>query len=246
MIDNFDQLVARCERARQRRIIRLSFMIVGTILFVIAGVSGYQMWFTSQTSSTPAKMASIIPETTIPPPSVPAADQQLKQTSASDTVQKAVVTTPLTQTKKEQTVTPAPSVPVAAVKPESIVPTAPAVVQSVPTSVPTAKNDRLFEVNTQKADTPLEAYQNSPKYETALEVARDYYAKKDYANAATWAKKANQLNREAEDAWLLYAKSYYAQGKKTEAIGVLELYLNYKDSKAASELLRTWKLNNPN
>ena len=67
------------------------------------------------------------------------------------------------------------------------------------------------------------------------------YAKNRFSDAAVWAKKANQLNREAEEAWLLSAKAYYAQGRKKEAIGVLELYLNYKESRAATELLRTWK-----
>jgi len=56
-----------------------------------------------------------------------------------------------------------------------------------------------------------------------------------------WAKKANQINREGEEAWLLYAKSYYAQGQKSEAMGVLELYMNYKDSKNATQLYNTWK-----
>lgn len=242
MIDNFDQLVARCERARQRRIIRLSFMIVGTILFVIAGVSGYQMWFTSQTAQAPVEQTTAIavqPSPT-PPVVVPVKSIQPKKAEAP-TVQKTAVKNTPADTKPEQK--PAPSVsPTTTTKPELTAPSVP----EAAVSVPAVKNNRLFEVNTQKADTPLEAYQNSPKYETSLEVARDYYAKKDYANAATWAKKANQMNREAEDAWLLYAKSYYAQGKKTEAIGVLELYLNYKDSKAASELLRTWKLNSTN
>ena len=114
--------------------------------------------------------------------------------------------------------------------------------QPVPEIVSKPKNESLFEVDnaSQPAD-PMRAYTANPKYETALAVARDFYAKGDYSDAAIWAKKANQLNREAEEAWLLYARSYYALGRKNEAIGVLELYLNYKDSKAAKELLRSWK-----
>ena len=110
----------------------------------------------------------------------------------------------------------------------------------------TYSGNHLFSVQTSTTSTTADfitAYRSAPKYETALIIARDFYTQENYVDAAIWAKKANQLNREAEEAWLLYAKSYYAQGRKGEAINILELYLNYKDSKAASELVRTWKLN---
>lgn len=243
MIDNFDQLVMRCERARQRRIIRISFMIVGTILFTVAGVSGYQMWLGSKTVATSAETVPVVSE---------------KSTSAAVMSVKKSLDTPkisvsLTDKKAEKTDTPSknktePTMPLSAPSsPSTVTVIKPDIAAATASSIaPATKNNRLFEVNTQSADTPLETYQNNPKYETALAVARDYYTKQNFVDAATWAKKANQMNREAEEAWLLYAKSYYAQGRKTEAIGVLELYLNYKDSKAASELLRTWKLNSTN
>jgi hypothetical protein len=208
------------------------------------------MWLTSQTSPAATEIVPIVPEKTSTAPSVPVAANQLNQTPVAVTAPIAAATIPSAETKKVSTVAPISSKPTtrSVIKPDMTVPSSPAATIAVPSpsTVPAVKNDRLFEVNTQKADTPLEAYQNNPKYETALDVARDYYAKKNFTDAAIWAKKANQMNREAEEAWLLYAKSYYAQGKKTEAIGVLELYLNYKDSKAASELLRTWKLNSTN
>lgn len=241
MIDNFDQLVMRCEKARQRRILRLSFMIVGTLLFVIAGIAGFQMWRNS-TSTSPSLDKT--PKTAVQAP-VPAASEINRTSIPSSTPPVAVSnTTPVK-------VSPAPSAITSIVKSAApVTETPPSSVEKAPvittTTIPAAKNNRLFEVNTQNTSTPIETYQSNPKYETALSAARDFYAKENYVEAATWAKKANQLNREAEEAWLLYAKSYYAQGRKSEAIGVLELYLNYKDSKAASELLRTWKLNSSN
>jgi len=87
----------------------------------------------------------------------------------------------------------------------------------------------------------INLYNTNPKYETALAVARSFYTKENFVNAASWAKKANQINREGEEAWLLYAKSTYAQGHTADAIAILELYLNYKDSKAATELIKTWR-----
>ena len=241
MIDNFDQLVARCEGARQRHILRLSLRIAGTILFVIAAISGYQMWLTSQAEQVPAKQAAAVAVQASPIPTVTAKSPKATKATIPDTVNKTESKNTQEKTKPAQTNVAVRST-AATIKPELTVPALP----EAAVAVPAVKNNHLFEVNTQKADTPLEAYQNSQKYETALAVARDYYAKQNFTDAATWAKKANQLNREAEDAWLLYAKSYYAQGKKAEAMGVLELYLNYKDSKAASELLRTWKSNSTN
>lgn len=87
----------------------------------------------------------------------------------------------------------------------------------------------------------IRIYNANPKYETALAVARSFYTKENFVNAASWAKKANQIDREGEEAWLLYAKSTYAQGHTSDAIAILELYLNYKDSKAATELIKTWR-----
>jgi hypothetical protein len=243
MIDNFDQLVLRCERARQRRILRLAFMIVGTILFVVSGVAGYQMWLESKSAVSPIESTAVVSEKITPIPSVSVKKSpDAPKTSVPTADKKTAKTDTPSKNKTEPTTSQsAPSTPstVAPIKPDTATATA-------SSTAPTTKSNRLFEVNTQSADTPLEAYQNNPKYETALAVARDYYTKQNFADAAIWAKKANQMNREAEDAWLLYAKSYYAQGRKSEAIGVLELYLNYKDSKAASELLRTWKLNSTN
>ncbi len=93
---------------------------------------------------------------------------------------------------------------------------------------------------------PLATFKQNPTYELAITIARDFYGKNNFVDAAIWAKKANQLNREQEEAWLLYAQSYWGQGRKKEAVEVLELYMNYKDSKAASELYRTWKSSNSN
>lgn len=230
MIDNFDQLVARCTASRRRRMIRLSFMIVGTLLFVIAGIAGYQMWVDAHTAPQP-----VVKKTSLTAPKEMNATAPLPQEINQTQISQANL--PVSVPTKAAVKAPAAAVP-AAVAPVITPPAAPAAVAP--------KNNRLFEVNTQPYENPVDAYRSNPKYETALAAARDFYAQENFVDAAIWAKKANQLNREAEEAWLLYAKSYYAQGRKNEAIGILELYLNYKDSKAASELIRTWKLTNTN
>ncbi|MFY9142791.1 tetratricopeptide repeat protein [Sulfuricurvum sp.] len=249
MIDNFEHLVARCEAMRRRRMIRLSLMIVGTLLFIIAGISGYTMWLDTRNPSVPAvkkTQASSMVEanTTL---SEPLAVHETNQTALLNStpiitpaaVQATAPTVVSAPIKTSVATAPAPTARPAEIKPEVILPIA-------DTAAPGPKSSRLFEVNTQSYTNPVDAYKSNPKYETALAAARDFYAKENFVEAANWAKKANQLNREDEEAWLLYAKSYYAQGRKNEAIGILELYLNYKDSKAASELIRTWKLTRAN
>ncbi len=78
-------------------------------------------------------------------------------------------------------------------------------------------------------------------YDLAIKIARAYYAKKSYKEALQWAKKANKLDRDKEEAWILYAKSLYALGKKEQAKNILRLYLEYRNSDKAQKLLREWR-----
>ncbi|MDD4854640.1 MAG: CDC27 family protein [Sulfuricurvum sp.] len=229
MIDNFDLLVQRCSARYRARMIRLAFFIVGTILLVLASISGYILW---SSSTPPPVVQKPTPKPQKPIVTAPVQAAELN-TSAVPLPNKPITATVLTPLAP-QPLTPQPVVPLKSTP-------IPAQVQN---EVIKPQNSHLFEVNTPSKITvldPSSTFNNSPKYETALTIARDFYTKNEFSDAAVWAKKANQMNREGEEAWLLYAKSYYAQGRKNEAIGVLELYMNYKDSKAASELLRTWK-----
>jgi hypothetical protein len=229
MIDNFERLVERCRARRRRRMIRTSLMGVGSVLLAITAVGGWMQW--QQTHDTPPS----VPHGNVPalaaapspaPVAVPAAPQPAALPQNATPPPVAVAKTPAAPllAKTAPVLAPAASTPpVAAPEPAK------------------ERSETLFDVRSSQKSTPLEAYEASPRYETALAVARDYYAKNDFAGAVTWSKKANQLNREGEEAWLLSARAYHAQGRKSEAIGVLELYLNYKESKAAIEQLRTWK-----
>lgn len=261
MIDNFEQLVQRCTAKRRRRMIRLSLTVAGSIVLSIAALSGYMLWLNPH-QVTLQKIAAATAENnlsshteenlSIVPVLNPAAPSEVNATALAhpQTVFPPVQTATQTKAVVNNTPLPAAAVPVAAAPlpqqtPKPVIPVSTA---PLPATVPAAtaavtpKNGRILEVNTPSNLSPTETYQKDPTYETALAAARSFYAQQNYTDAATWAKKANQLNREGEEAWLLYAKSYYAQGRKKEAIELLELFLNYKDSKAASELLRTWKL----
>lgn len=241
MIDNFDVLVERCTARRRRHMIRRSLIIAAAVLFAVASIAAYMTWFASPTLPEVTQKPVLKRQQPEPltPLSAPVTESNM---SAKPLPQKPIilaVSMPAAQPIPIKKSVPAPvnNAKIVAEKPVLI-----------PTPIPSSsRNSRLFDVNTEpKALDPLSAFNNSPKYETALAIARDFYGKNNFSDAAIWAKKANQMNREGEEAWMLYAKSYYAQGRKDEAINVLELYMNYKDSKAASELLRTWKQTSAN
>ncbi len=84
-------------------------------------------------------------------------------------------------------------------------------------------------------------YKKEKKYSLALKIAQTYYDEKDYSQSLLWAKKANLLNRDADGAWILYAKSEYAVGNKERAIKILNLYITNADSNEAKALLITWR-----
>lgn len=84
-----------------------------------------------------------------------------------------------------------------------------------------------------------EHFKNSKDPKDALALARDYYSKKDYKNAAKWAFELNNLDKKNADGWLIFAKSKYNVGNKKDALKVLEAYLNQASNKQEVQNLIT-------
>lgn len=84
-----------------------------------------------------------------------------------------------------------------------------------------------------------EHFKNSKDPKDALALARDYYAKKDYKNAAKWAFELNNLDKNNADGWLIFAKSKYNVGNKKDALKVLEAYLSQVSNKQEVQNLIT-------
>ncbi len=89
-------------------------------------------------------------------------------------------------------------------------------------------------------DALVRQYEKYPRYATALKIARLWYERKAYEKASLWARKANALDRDDERAWILYAKSEYARGRRERAVRILRLYLDYRESPRARSLLLNW------
>ncbi len=101
---------------------------------------------------------------------------------------------------------------------------------------------RLFSnVNEDKPlESWIEKYNQKKSYALAIYITKQYYFDSDYKNSGIWAKRANQLDRNKEEAWLFYAKSVYALGDVDKAKRILNIFLQYKDSTKAELLLSEW------
>ena len=97
-------------------------------------------------------------------------------------------------------------------------------------------NNKSSKNNITISSTPIK-----PSLESidALALARDYYAKKDYKNAAKWAFELNNLDKNNADGWLIFAKSKYNVGNKKDALKVLEAYLSQASNKEEVQNLIT-------
>lgn len=185
--------------------------------------------------------ASIITPQTQPKKQVSTANQHTLSPSyvlsvSPDAVEKSVT--------KIQSQRPPENEPAVEVKMQSVYTDKPKALaeKSLPSEVKqTPRKSYFTEIN---ADKPLEdwieKYNQKKSYALAIYIAKQYYFDNDYKQAGIWAKRANQLDRNEEEAWLLYAKSVYALDNKEKAVRILKIYLQYKKSSKAEFLLSEW------
>lgn len=76
------------------------------------------------------------------------------------------------------------------------------------------------------SDLKKSFYQN-PSYEKALNLAKKYFDLKAYKKTIFWALKANELDKQKQDSWLIFAKAKRALGEEKEAELALDAYINY-------------------
>ena len=105
------------------------------------------------------------------------------------------------------------------------------------------EENKPVEISIKKLDSINEMiayYEKDKKYSLAIKIAQYYYDSKQYSKSLLWAKKANLLNRDDDKAWILYAKSEYAQNNHKRAIKILKLYLTNSISNEAQSQLIIW------
>jgi len=79
----------------------------------------------------------------------------------------------------------------------------------------------------------------------SLYLAKYYYKKGDYAKAENWAIATNNIDGDIEESWLIFAKARAKQGKRVDAIKVLQTYYDETKSKKAKQLLDKLRLGKP-
>ena len=83
----------------------------------------------------------------------------------------------------------------------------------------------------------LHRFQEERNPALSLFLAKKYYELGDYKKASNYALITNQLNKEIEDSWLIFAKSLVKRGKREKAIQLLRKYINKSHSTNAAILL---------
>lgn len=71
------------------------------------------------------------------------------------------------------------------------------------------------------------SFYRNPSYEKALNLAKKYFDIKVYQKTIFWALKANELDKQKQDSWLIFAQAKRALGEEKEAQSALDAYINY-------------------
>jgi len=88
----------------------------------------------------------------------------------------------------------------------------------------------------------INLFNKNKDYNIAIQIANLYYQKGDFAESIRWSKKANELNPNDYQSWLIFAKSLIEVRQVAKASEVLEAYLNsYGSEEHIESLLRSIK-----
>jgi len=90
-------------------------------------------------------------------------------------------------------------------------------------------------------DALLGRFKAAGDFESSIALAHLYFKKQNFEKSIYWSKKASKLSSSEDTAWLIYAKSKRAIGKKDDAIEALQLYLEYFSSNEVKKLLKLYR-----
>jgi tetratricopeptide (TPR) repeat protein len=90
-------------------------------------------------------------------------------------------------------------------------------------------------------ETIKQKFIKTKKPREALLLAKAYYAKKEYSKSEEWALRANKLNSQLDESWLMFAKSKVKLGKRDEALKILVSYYRKTHSSTAKALIEKIK-----
>jgi tetratricopeptide (TPR) repeat protein len=86
-----------------------------------------------------------------------------------------------------------------------------------------------------------EKFEQNKNPRDALLIAKAYYNAGNYKQAEKWSLKANNLNSNLDESWLIFAKSKDKMGKRREALKILIAYYNKSKSYKIKALINKMK-----
>jgi hypothetical protein len=95
--------------------------------------------------------------------------------------------------------------------------------------------------NANYIEVMLQKFKQNKNPREALLLAKAYYQKKDYIESEKWSLIANNLNKNLEESWLIFAKSKAKLGKRREALKILSSYYKTTQSSQAKALIEKIK-----
>jgi tetratricopeptide (TPR) repeat protein len=83
----------------------------------------------------------------------------------------------------------------------------------------------------------IQRFQHNKNPALSLFIAKKYYELGDYSQSYNYALITNQLNKDIEQSWIIFAKSLVKLHKKNDAMNTLKKYIDYSHSSNAVILL---------
>jgi tetratricopeptide (TPR) repeat protein len=75
----------------------------------------------------------------------------------------------------------------------------------------------------------------------AILIAKAYFRAGNYEKSKEWALRANSLDKNLEESWIVFAKSKQMLGQRDEALNILITYYKKSRSKRVKELIEKIK-----
>lgn len=105
------------------------------------------------------------------------------------------------------------------------------------------KNEVPLAINRNESKLDIEElerrFKNGSNADLGLFIARYYYDHGNYNEALNYALKTNEINKNLESSWLIFAKSLVKLGKVEQAKKTLQIYLDQSNSESAKSLLNS-------
>jgi len=229
MMNEIEELEKRWKKYRTKKVLNWLFYLAGFAVVIAFSPIAYQNF---------TEYLAKLEKSKTPPPQM----QTQVQTPPAPAPKPAVPAEPVAPKDTPEAL----PEEVASIKPEKkkhIRPKLNIVVSSEPINAddPTVTTNGIdFDKNVDNKElvkTIESRFQDTKDYDDAMFLAKYYYAKANYKEAEKWAMQANLIDSSQEESWVLFAKSKAKQGRRADALRVLQAYFDRTGSMRIKNLI---------